>query len=582
MLQVPPPLLEPGPRLLARLLRVPLAETGTLFGDDLGEEGAEQETDEPEWLRRAGSVIAEGAVTLEMRASPALSPSEPEWLRRAGSVLAEGAVTLETRASPALSPSEMKAFLVRTLGKKRGVLSAFPALPGLSSRPRERLLALNGKVAAGHAFWWLWNLQRAVFSRRDSYTTLARWPGAGDVDLSVYRLVGEPSRAFDWMPGGAIYGIHKGVIDAYLHYGLAVSVRDLQPTGKAPPLEAQTQQVALTAHLTLDAAAHGIGPAVFACMLIYDGDEYVAMQKTLLPANAAITPETVAELARENSTHVRALVMVTQMHTFRLSDMLRAFVDMDASENHARARAQVLLAVGALADKLEQLADLKTLKLNMTPDTVIFCPDLGEEEDCEDWVLKGFGFRARGFECIKGKPFLWDFDPRLCKRLAQQSGYDRNAALVLMALVLLEATRAQCGEAAHEIVREGMLAAGSPVGQAWRAAREKAETFSYLLAQAFQHTRVERDALPSDVLVDTGRDLTATLMADALAPLTPRFRSLVELLLGARRYDPAELPTNAEQAERRAAQQVQRERLAGVARKRHVRLLARHGEQSKR
>ena len=301
-----------------------------------------------------------------------------------------------------------------------------------------------------------------------------------------------------------------------------------------------------------------------------------------MPANAAITPEMVSELARENSTGLRAIVTVTQMHTFRLSDMLRAFVDMDASENHARAREQVLGAVGALAEKLKQLADLKTLKLNATPDTVVFCPDLGEEEDCEDWVLKGYGFRARGFECIQGRPFLWDFDPRLCKRLTQQNGYDPNAALVLMALVLLETTRAQCGEAAHEIVREALLATGSPVAQAWRAARDKAEAFSALLAQSFQHTRVERDALPSAVLIDVGGDLVAALARDATAPLAPRFRSLVELLLGARRYDPAELPTHAEQAERRGAQRVQRERRAGVARERHARLLARYEERPKR
>ena len=115
-----------------------------------------------------------------------------------------GAVTLESRAAPALSPSELKDFLVRTLGKARGVLCAFPEMPGLSARPSERVLALSGKVGAGHAFWWLWYLQRSVFSRRDSYTTLARWPGATDrrlVDLPAGGRAGHS--AFDWFPGGA-------------------------------------------------------------------------------------------------------------------------------------------------------------------------------------------------------------------------------------------------------------------------------------------------------------------------------------------------------------------------------------------
>lgn len=557
MLPIPQPLLEPGSRALARLLRVPLSTKATvLFGGDVGDDVTGDGDPEPDWLHGAGAQIVAHCD--------------------------EGGVTLTTRADPNPVPSQRKQWVALTLGKERGVLAAWPDLGadggGIGRSPPARVLALSSKVAAGHAWWWLWRLQHSVFSRRDSYTTMAREDGSSDIHLSVYRLVGEPASAFDWFPCGFTYGIEKGAIDAFIHYGLAVTVRNLETTGPAPSLDAQTQQAATDTLLALDAATHGIGPAVFAVMLVHDGDEYAALGEMLLPANAAIIPEVSAQLAREQSSAVRAVLTVQQMHTFRLSDMLRAYTEMDASENRALARAEVVGGVVALSMKMKQLAGLGILKLNLTPDTVVFCPDLGEEEGCDDWVLRGFGFRARWFECIQGKPFLWDFDPRLCKQFAEPGGYNANVALVLMALVLLEATRAQCGAVAHAVVREALLCDESPLPAAWESARNEGGTFAALLTQTFQHTRSERDALSSDVLAEVGTDLVAALAAGATTPHEPRFRTLVAALLGAPLYDPAELPTSAEESERRDAQRVQRERFGCLACEHQTRLLARYNQ----
>lgn len=550
MLRPSPPLLEPGPRAFSRLLRAPVPASATLFGCDLGDDQEEGDA-EPDWLQAAAAILVD-----------------------------QNAVKLDARAAPPLTPGELKGWLIKTLGDERGVLCAFPALSGLSARPSERVLALSGKTAVGKSWWWLHHLRRSVFSRRDSYTTLTRRHGDGASGLSVYRLAGEPGTAFDWFPGGAQYGITPGVIDTLLFFGLAVTVRDMEGTGRAPALATQQEQAALAAYHALSAAAFGIGPPVFATMLVHDGDEYVAMQDTLMPANAAITHEQVAQLASERSAHLRAIVTVEQIHTFTLADMLHAYVGMDASENRAFARAQILEAVGVLAAKVKLLADLKVLKLSMSPSSIVFCPELADAEDGEeaadDWQLRGYGFTSREFDSIKGKPFLFDFDPRYTKRLTQQSGYDPSVALVLMLLVLLESARAQCGDAAHDVVCEALVS--GPLAQAWRVATERAAPFGAMLGRVFLHARVERDALPSSVFVDLGADLASTLRAgiDALRTPTPRFAALVSRLLGAQRYDPAELPSNEEQAARRAPRAAVRERLAEVARERHDRLVTRH------
>ena len=565
MLHSPSPLLEPGPRAFARLLRVPLETGAPLFGDDVGDEGPGDGEPEPDWLRSA-----------------------------AIAVLDQGAVRLQVRATPSLTPRDIRAWLVRTLGEERGVLAAWPELPGLCARATERILALPGTVGAGHAWWWLWNLQRSVFSRRDSYTTVP-WHGhGGGSGFAVYRLAGQPGRAFDWFPGGGSYGIKPGVVDAFLYYGLTVTVRDLETHGRAPSLGAQVEHAALAARPLLEAAANGLAPPVFAHMLVHDADEYVEMQKVLLPAQAAITREMVAQLSKELSCNVGAVVTVSQIHTFRLSDMLRAYVGMETWENRRKARSEIHAAVSDLLSKIKRLAELNTLKLNVTPDTVVFCPELADaesgEEAADDWELRGYGFSSRAFEAVKGKPFLFDFDPLMCKRLGTADGYDASVAFVLMTLLLLETTRATCGPAARHVLAEAVVD-DADFARAWRTAGERAAAFSAMLSRTFVHSRVERDALGSNVFVDVGTDCCAVVRAGlrslidapreaAPPPPTPpppppqaRFRLLVTLLVGAARYDPSEPPSAGEQNVRRVTKEAVRARMVEVAAERRGRVV---------
>ena len=63
--------------------------------------------------------------------------------------------------------------------------------------------------------------------------------------------------------------------------------------------------------------------------------------------------------------------------------------------------------------------------------------DLRWEEDEDEWELRGFGFRTSEFDSVWGKPFLWDFDPRLCKRLTQAEGYNVDAAAALPSVAFI-------------------------------------------------------------------------------------------------------------------------------------------------
>lgn len=505
MMNVPDDAAEPAPRLLSRLLRVELEKGAPLFGNDVGFEPGEHDV-------------------------PASRPA-----------LDGGAVTVDTAAAGPLAQSELKTWLIDTLGAKRGVLCGLPRLPegkGLSQRPAERILALDRKAVSGYAWWWLWHMRRTIFSRRDSYTA------RGDTGLSVYRLGGEPNRAFDWFPGGATYGIEPGVIDGFLHFGLTMSVREFDATPMEPRLELQVQHAAILCYSQLDAATHGVAPAVFATFLVHDLDQFTTVQDVLtLPANAvSFATSRCKEVA--TGRRVAGIVTITQLHTFRMSDMLRAYIEMGAAENVVRARAEVMAATVALAGKIKQLAELKVLKLNMSADNVVFCPELVETEG-DDWELRGFGFRSADFDSVKGKPFLWDFDSRMCKRLTGQDGYDTNASFVMMVLVLLASVRAQFGDLAFSAMLEALLQSTDFL-RAYERAKDKADSFTAMVGQSFQHGRLERDALPSAMLLEAAQDFrTAVLNPSGVGQLVdggrPLFRGLLQLLLGTRRFVPADL-----------------------------------------
>lgn len=479
---------EPGPHLLGRLLRIEDEPTGALFGDNVGEDNND---DMPEWLAQAVRQIDMHAVRVAK-----LCPV---------SLLSGGLLNL----------------LVETLGEKRGVMAALPV---------SSVMAIDPKACAGHAWWWLWALKRTLFSRRDSYSPRAL--------ETVYRVGGGPVRGFNWFPAGASYGLSPGVLDAYLHFGLTVTVREFAPSARYPALHAQVQLEAEVAYMALKSATIGVGPAVLAATLVFDRDDYWAANDRLLPSDAAVTSD--MSVASKESQRVVALVTVTQLHTFRLQEMLHAFEGIGGDENMAHARATIQAAVVEICDKTKLLATNSILKLSMTPDTVIFCPVLEAAGD-DDWDLKGFGFRARDVDVVPGKPFLWDFDPRLCKRMQEQSGYDANSAHVLMVTVLLASIRARV-PGAYSVVLEAVTTPA--FATAWASALENSDSFSATFTAVFQHSRVEREPLSRLMFSETLDDFTHLLRSGhgTLSSLVsedgsrPIYQQLLMHLMGTRSY----------------------------------------------
>jgi len=525
---------EPGPLLLSRLLRVEDEPTGApLFGDDVGveEDVAADDDDTPEWLTEAAKQVDIHAVRVQ-----------------------------DLRPVPSL-PGELKAWLVDTLGDKRGVLAALPNMA---------VMAINPKAVAGYGWWWLHHVRRMRFSKQDSYS-----PRALEATL---RVGGGPERGFDWFPSGATYGLKPGTLDAFLHYGLSVVVREFAPATREPALATQVQLAALAAYLALEAAALGVGPAVLASTLVFDRDDYGHVAEHMLTADAAATHE--MGTAAKDSRMVVALVMVTQLHTFTLGDMLMAYDGMGPDENVVLARSTIQSAVADLCGKIRMLADSKVLKLSVTLDTVLFCPVLKDAAERHDWELQGFSFRTRGFDPVDGKPFLSDFDPRLCKRMHGQTGYDSNCAHVLMVSLLLASVRARVPEA-YAAVLEAVVT--PEFRRVCSAAKAQLDAFATTFSSVFTHTRVERDPLPLSVFDEAIDDLAYLLRTGpaALAAMTssdtarPLFSRLLMRLLEMRSHVVPSALSEDERAADRAVRRKETSRIEAVMHARHKRLLDR-------
>ena len=440
--------------------------------------------------------------------------------------------------------TSIRDWLVHGLGRRRGVMSAWPHATGLKPTPTDRALMLDQSVASGYSWWWLHKIKKTSFSRQDSYQHRP--------NEMVYRVGGEPATGWNWFPRGTLYGMEKGVIDSFLHFGLTVSAKYIPVENSAPDLETQISYCAISIYMELDAATHGVAPPVFAAMLVFDNDDYPSTGRSLDVEATGPFPEA-EEASNENSSNVIGVVVASQLHTFRLSDMLRAYKDLRPEENHLLVQKQIQDATVDIAKKLYRLATIKIVKLNLCASNIVFCPHLSESEG-EDWVLLGFGFKTATDDLVSGKPHLSEFDPRLCKRMAGQTDYDHNCMFVLMVAIMLAAVKAEFGAGVCTLMLRALLnldtygnlmegaPASSPLAQSFTASHSKVSATKDMLLRAFQHSRIERNPVEAAVFEEVSVDLVETLtlpvtmLGQSMPGARPRFNKLVLNLVNAREY----------------------------------------------
>ena len=332
------------------------------------------------------------------------------------------------------------------LVRQRGVIAAlprstWPTAAADADSTLARVVALDSERAASKSWWWAWRLRSSEYK------------GSRSVDemTSVHTTDGVDSRENGWFPTTEAYdsSISDDAFDKLTLAGFSTSIRVAELDA---PFHKQTE-LKQRLLLELEAAATGLAPAVLAVFLVHSGDNYNIHQGT-----AALGTTDVSELPKlrgDSSSELQATVSVTQASLFTLGDVLTSY---RKSRNDPLLRPSLPSVEGglyelsaAIARRVRALADAKMLKLNVTPDTVVFVPNLCEGED--DGGLKSQGYGYLGMETVRGVPMMFDFDPRFTKRFTSATlEYDPDCAYTVMMLVLLSTIRAQYGGAVQDVV----------------------------------------------------------------------------------------------------------------------------------
>tara|TARA_B110001454_G_scaffold26645_1_gene26111 strand:+ start:1251 stop:3068 length:1818 start_codon:yes stop_codon:yes gene_type:complete len=513
--------LPPGP--IDTALVPFLADTGA--GD---EEGLEEKE-----VPRKDALLEVPSPRVVVKEDPPEAPDPPARPKKDTPAPKPPAMKTVQQITPKPRPDKMitATWISSVLVERRGVLSALPT--GGDGAKME----MDRSIAAGRSWWWMWKLRLTAFEHKDCYRT--------DGNTSVYRTMN--SDAFDWMPNETAYAQQKQQVqfEGLSLLGISVSVREFPlPTLKTTTLEIHEamETVAPRVAMELDLASLELTPAIFATVLAFDKDKYAAFapggRYDAVDFNTSM--QEVESEKSEGSRRVVGMITVSQFHSFRLGDMLRAFNNLGAAHNVGYATMNLYDAASLLALKIRKLACNKYLKLNMIPDTVVFVPNMKLDEKTDAWTAMGYTFEdpeKYGREAerpIEGEPMFSEVDPRFTRQLTADA--DVNCAYALMSLVLLASVRAKYGDAYLPFYRRfmGLDAVGEPTklmeeGKDGKAlptvitkirAEGKLDAFCATLRNWNPTFFRTKESFLNDAFDDIARDFRSIVMSSVIVPFT--------------------------------------------------------------
>lgn len=321
--------------------------------------------------------------------------------------------------------------------KSGGVLVALPASVWAENdkrtkTPSGRVGQLRMQTPIGKSEWWQKHLHKSTTQDKLSYRL--------DEETNVYHMQGlEDSNS--WFPEAADYEMSMLSLewDRISLAGFTTSIQNITYKGDEFSM-ANVPMLMQRILLEIETAANGISPALFATCLVKKGGG------------------------------VSARLSVTQLHSFRLSDMLRSYNEMlgDPLRRPSLGALDSTLyeLTAAIARKVRGLADMRFLKMNMTADTIVMCPVLAGDTES---ALEEQGYGFEGMQTVKGMPYMIDFDVMHTRRVSpSQTEYDADCAYVVMMMVLLASVKAQYGQVyrvmANKLIGRSIAGAELPEG----------------------------------------------------------------------------------------------------------------------
>jgi hypothetical protein len=378
-------------------------------------------------------------------------------------------------------------WLTDALLNKRGVVAAIPEVAGHTGK----IIAFDQDAACGHERYWTSAIKEAgdVFNKTK---TAALHSDNRSVFEAITLQYGVPR----FLPEGDAFGMEPADMDSLIDAGIKVEVRvDAYVSRKESVTvlnkDKQVSACAKELAVLLDMATRGVAPCVLAAFYTQtdaaDKKRSVGLDLYRRP-NARVSEE---RRVSKPPSSVSAMVVVSQLSTFSLADLMGEIKSAPVPARKEQLVKVMLDVCGGVFSKVMDMCRVHEgrgmIKLNMTPDSVVFCPRLVASDN--SWSLKGTGYQPISNSHLDGLPMLSDFNSVFSTRV-EGGSYSFETSYSMHCMLLVAFTRAQYGPSVSSILWKHLLEDGDPSGfvAATRAMQSRSTNASAFLAWTAANT----------------------------------------------------------------------------------------------
>ena len=365
----------------------------------------------------------------------------PTWSKLEKSVTSDMSTIVATTKPTGINITE---WIQDCLHLRHGVLAALPG--------HDKFVSLSQAICCGHSSVWL---KMCLESEHLFNHSKARRMGSSTSFFEANTLL--ESTVLPFVPVASVYNLNTSAIDSLVEAGIVVEVNSRPYISDSIEFIDPEKQLHLCAEeiaFKLTQAKRSVAPAVFA---IFYGRCGQHVDTPLAASPLCAAPPELHQV--EESGDINSIITVTQIHTFSLSDLMQEISYSTGSKRDhlINVLKQMSPSIFETISNLTQVDEGRChVKLNLAPDSIVFCPQLELDEESDAWVLLGHGFNPITENYLDGQPKLINFDARFQMRLPAES-YSPEASFVMHSLLLISFTRALHGSVNACVLRDFIL-----------------------------------------------------------------------------------------------------------------------------
>jgi len=381
------------------------------------------------------------------------------------------------------------------INSKRGVVAAIPGNP---------CVAISKEVACGNADYWL-----GAFVNNPELFNEKKTHRSSFNNRLVYEANMLATGVPAFLPEGDAFGLRAMDTDAFIDAGITVTLRKQpyasfdEPVKFEDPVK-RVSSCAKELDYMLEMAEKDIAPCVLATFFTYMPD------KDETSVDWGEKPLAAVPVIQASSGRMTALVTVTQISTFSLADLMKSITTAPVKSKRDHLVGVLKSTCGPVFEAVRKLTTDSNghamVKLNMDPESIVFCPKLVASED--RWKLEGTGFMPVSTDYLDGVPKVTDFNSVFTTRV-RSSSYSAETSFVMHSMLLVAFAKARFGGFVSDILWQHLLSPDDPSAFVCdaKSMQSKPTNASAFLAVLAANSDMRENTDSSKALSDTVSDM---------------------------------------------------------------------------